>query len=160
MPDDTNIHRTFSIWREFHPSRPLAHRSAKEATVVFRADSPADADTGLYEEIYRWHLREDILAGISEDDARRNVDDALKRLDAKLPPSARHLGLLQDFVDLAREKLNEGKAGPVLRNDTEGAPLDREDDPVQVNSLLALTLHLEWLIACFGDRPGISVSVR
>lgn len=94
MPDDTNIHRTFSIWREFHPSRPLAHRTAEEATVVFHTDSPADADTGLYEEIYRWYLREDVLAGISEDDVRRDVDDALKRLDAAFPPSARHLSVL------------------------------------------------------------------
>lgn len=67
---------------------------------------------------------------------------------------------LQDFVDLARTKLDEGEAGPVLWNDAEADLLDGEGDPVEINSLLALTLHLEWIIACFGDRPGISVSVR
>ncbi len=160
MPDDTNIQRTFSIWREFHPSRPLAHRLAGEAPVIFHTDSAPEEDSGLYEEIYRWHLREDILAGITEEGVRSEVDDVLKRLDAAKPPSARQLDVLRDFINLARTRLNEGAVDPVLWNEPNADPREEGTDAVEVNSLLSLTLHLEWIVACFEGRPGISVSVR
>ncbi len=160
MPDDATVHRTLSIWREFRPSRPLAHRSAGDSPVVFDSDSATEADSALYEEIYRWHVREDFLAGIGDDGDRSAVNNALKKLDPSNPPSVRHPGVLQDFICLARSTLNKGVVGPVLWDDTAADPLGRETHPVEVNSLLALTLHLEWILACFGDRPGISVSVR
>ena len=60
--------------------------------------------------------------------------------------------MLGDFVGAAEEAIEDGEAVSV--------PWSSGETTVEINPLLALVLHLKWLIRCFKDRPGISVSVR
>ena len=152
MAAETSAKLKLSIWRAFSPSRRVRAWDGEG-----KVPQISDSDFNLQEEVYSWLLREDFLAGISDDGARRRLEERLRLLDPSRLPSERRLDVLEGFVSEAEDILESGAAGlsPILN------PLvDDEDAPSTINALLALTLHLKWLSRCFADRPGISVSIR
>ncbi len=152
MSRDTGVNLTLSIWRDFVPQRPLAFILDEEASQVL------DAHSTLQEQIYSWSTREDVFGGIIDDEIRSSLHRQLVELFAdSIEPSKRPLEALGEFIDASQEAINACQVRPVLRG-SEG--FEPDDDQFAVNSLLALIIHLKWIIACFGSRPGISVSVR
>ena len=111
---------------------------------------------------YSWPLREDAFAGISDYETRTDLHDRLvNRLADSNPPSERRLEVLKDFIEASEQAIDAGGVSCVQSESRFKDNSDNEErDRVEVNSLLALTIHLKWVVACFGDRPGISVSVR
>lgn len=156
MPEGSSVKFTLTIWRDFVPPRPLAISTQEDGSQVF------DSDSGLQEQVYSWPLREDVFAGVSDDESRQELHDRLvNRLADSNPPSERRLDVLRDFID-ASEKVIDARGVICVQSESrfEENTDNEVYDRVAVNSLLALTIHLKWVVACFGDRPGISVSVR
>ena len=152
MAAETSARLKLSIWRDFSPSRRIGAWDGEG-----KVHQISDSDFNLQEEVYSWHLREGFLDDISDDEARRRLEERLRLLDPSRLPSERRLDVLEGFVSEAEDILESGAAGlsPILN------PLvDDEDTSSTINSLLALTLHLKWLSRCFADRPGVSISVR
>lgn len=146
---EPDISLTFSIWRDFAPPRPLALSETE-------GERALDAEAGLREEVYRWRLREDALAGISDDSVRKRLQECLRRLDGSQPLNERHPGRLGEFVDIAEQAIEDGSVDLA----TSQSALGGDDADVAINVLLSLTWRLKWILACFADRPGISVLVR
>ena len=75
-----------------------------------------------------------------------------------LPPVERGIAVLGEFVIKAEQAIGADQTGPLPSNSASvgsSTHVASEPDP-----LLALMLHLKWLVKCFGDRPGVSVSIR
>ena len=156
MPEGTNVKFTLTIWQDFVPRRPLAISTQEDGRQVFGSESE------LQEQVYSWPLLEDVFAGVSDHERRQELQDLLvNRLADSNPPSERRLDVLRDFIR-ASEKVIDARGVSCVQCESrfEENTDDEEYDRVAVNSLLALTIHLKWVVACFGDRPGISVSVR
>ena len=152
---DPGAKLTLSIWRDFVPARPLALPDDEGRQLL-------DSESGLQEEVYSWRLREDVFAVISDDATRMGLRERLVgRLNDSKPPAERRLAVLEDFVQAAEAAIDSGAAACALgESGSDEDPGDDERSQVEINPLLALTMHLRWLLACFGHRPGISVSVR
>lgn len=148
---DTNVQFHLSIWRDYTPPHSVALRSEQtgEEQTGFQVITP---ENGLQAEVYSWPLRTDVWVGIPDEVVRNRLGKMVGRLDVTLPPSERSLEVLDDFVVEADRAIESGTAGSV--------PVGVGDATVELNPLLALVLHLKWLIRCFKDRPGISVSIR
>ena len=157
MAEGTTVKFTLTIWRDFVPPRPLAIDTHEDGRQVF------DSDSGLQEQIYSWPVREDAFAGISDDQTRTELHDRLvNRLADSTPPSERRLEVLKEFI-VASEKVIEARGVSCVQSESrsqENTNNEEERDRIEVNSLLALVIHLKWVVACFSHRPGISVSVR
>lgn len=155
MLSDSNTKWTLTIWRDFLPARPLVLPSDQGNKVL-------GSDSGLQEQVYSWRMREDPFAGIPDEEARKDLHDRLvSALERSKPPADRHLGVLKDFVHAAEDLIEAGKVSWSPNQSRSDEDADHEDgSQVPINSLLALTTHLKWILACFGDRPGISVLVR
>lgn len=154
MQSDSSPKLTLSIWRDFVPPRLLALPGEEGRQLL-------DSESGLQEEIYSWRPREDIFAGISDEAIRMDLHDRLVgKLDVSKPPGERRIAVLKDFVVTAEATIDAGDA--TFAPSESGSDEDPDDEGRQVdtNPLLALTMHLRWLLACFENRPGISVSVR
>ena len=156
MAEGTSVKFTLTIWRDFVPPRPLAINTQGDGRQVF------DSNSGLQEQVYSWQLREDALAGVADDQSRKELHEHLVgRLADSNPPSERRLDVLRDFIDVAERVMSAGDVSCVQSESRFDENAENEEhNRVEVNSLLALTIHLKWVVACFGDRPGISVSVR
>lgn len=140
-----------SIWRNFSPTRPLAMEDERASW------REVGRFSGLQEEVYSWSLHQDPFGGIDDDSVRDDLREALlERLDVSLPPTERGIVVLDEFVTKAERAVNEGYAGP-LPSDSASVSTHTPSEP---NPLLALALHLKWLVRCFGDRPSVSVSIR
>ena len=147
MSPDPNVQFHFSIWRDYSPPYKIALRGGQTEVHVVTPEH------GLQAEVYSWPLRTDVWAGIPNDEVRRRLVDKLReRLNVTLPPAERSLAVLGDFIADAEQAIANGDAGFV--------PVPAGDATVELNPLLALVLHLKWIIRCFADRPGISVSIR
>ena len=142
---DSNDQLFLSIWRDYTPPHVVAlHAEQTGGQVV--------APT-LQKQVYSWRLRTDVWAGVPNEEVRRRLGDHLfERFDFTLPPAERSLAALSDFITAAEGAIASGDAGLV--------PVEVGDATIEMNPLLALVLHLKWLIRCFADRPGISVSIR
>ena len=147
MTPESNTLRVLSIWQRFTPSRRLL--SADDAQ---RLDQASD----LHEEVYSWQIREPVLDGVANDQERERLDAVLVRLDVNHGPEERGIGVLDEFVTLARQLIESGGSSTIAGQ----SGGDAEEETPQLDALLALTLHLKWLVTCFADRPGISVSIR
>ena len=155
MQSGSSPRLTLSIWKDFVPSRVLALPGEEGGQLL-------DSESDLQEEIYSWRPREDVFAGISDDATRLDLHHRLVgRLDVSKPPGERRMEVLEAFVTAAEAAMDSGAVAcaPSERESDE----DSDDDKrgrIEINPLLALTMHLRWLLSCFGNRPGISVSVR
>lgn len=157
MPRDIlSVKFTLSIWRDFIPPRRLALSTDDAAPQVF------DGNSSLQEQVYSWPVREDVFAGIPDLDTRQDLSKRLfDRLADSRSPAERRLSVLQEFVDASQLAIDDGEVSPSPSQSRVIEDLEADEaDPIEINSLLALTNHLRWIISCFGDRPGISVSVR
>ena len=149
---DTNVQFHLSIWRGYTPPHSIALRSeqTEDKQTEFQVVTP---ENELQAEVYSWSLQTDVWVGIPNQGLRERLSEKLlSRLDVTLPPAERSLEVLGDFVVEADRAIESGAAGSV--------PVGVGDTTVEFNPLLALVLHLKWLIRCFKDRPGISVSIR
>ncbi|MDE0270091.1 MAG: hypothetical protein OXP11_02680 [Gammaproteobacteria bacterium] len=115
-----------------------------------------DQASDLHEEVYSWQVREPVLDGIADDQDRERLDAILAQFDVNRRPNERDLAVLQEFVALAEQVIESGGSGSIAGQSSS----DAEEEVPEIDALLALTLHLKWLVACFANRPGISVSVR
>lgn len=156
MAEGTNFKFTLTIWREFVPQRPLATDTRRDGSRVF------DSDSGLHEQVYSWPLREDAFAGVADDESRSDLHNLLvNRLAYSKPPSERRLDVLLEFIRAADGIIDSGKVSCVQSESWfEENAGNEEHDRVEINALLALTIHLKWVVDCFGDWPGTSVLVR
>lgn len=141
-----DVQLRLSIWRDYTPPRPLALRDDQ---VAFQAVIP---ENRLQEEVYSWPLYQDAFAGIQREDIRSRLRKQLDSLDVSHPPAERTLTELDKFVTAA-EKV-------IAANEAASVPWESGSMTVEINPLLALMLHMKWLLRCFKDRPGISVSKR
>ena len=156
MATETSIQFHLSIWRDYAPPYLLALRGEQ---TDFQVVTP---EHRLQAEVYSWSLQQDHFAGISKEETRNRLQELLDELKVSRPPldelevsrpSAEcSLAVLGDFVAAAEKAIEDGEAVSV--------PRSSGDTTVEINPLLALVLHLKWLIRCFKDRPGISVSIR
>ena len=147
---------TFSIWRDYEPPRPISF-SSQDAP-----NRPVHTDGLFQEQIYSWSLREDAFSGVSDDKVRESLREKLvEQFSDDKPPSERKLNGLQRFIDLVDEALEAKQVDPVQSEDLESEHAEPGDSSqIEINSLLALAIHLKWVIACFSQLPGISVTVR
>jgi hypothetical protein len=153
MSAESTIKLKVSVWRDFVPSRSIIFRAVGEQDSHFLG-----GDSELQQEVFSWQVREDFLAGISDEAARLSLRERLvERFDASRPPSDRRFDALRDFLDEAEKLI---AAGASEWTGSQDAPVEDEDTPYRLNPLLALKLHLEWLYCVFSEQPGISVSVR
>lgn len=142
-----------SIWRSFAPATPLAVQDAEAGWRIVTTDSR------LQEQVYSWPLSTRSFGGIEDDGVRDDLREALfGRLDVSLPPAQRSISVLYEFVEKAEQAISDGHAGPVPTDSASAAPSTHT--PLEPNPLLALAVHLKWLVRCFGDRPNVSVAVR
>lgn len=153
MTPDTNVQFHLSIWRDYTPPHRIALSSSEQTgdkQTEFQVVTP---ENELQAEVYSWPLRTDVWVGIPDEEVRRRLlDKLLDGLDVTLPPADRSLVVLGEFVNEAEHAIESGAAHSV--------PVGVGEATVEFNPLLALVLHLKWLIRCFNDRPGISVSIR
>lgn len=142
-----------SIWRNFAPTHTVAMEDAQAGWRVVGRSS------GLQEEVYSWSQIQDPFGGIDDDNVRDDLHRALlNRLHVSLPPTQRGVAVLNEFVAKAERAIIGGHGGPLPADSASAA--DSAHTPSEPNPLLALVLHLKWLVRCFGDRPAVSVSVR
>ena len=142
-----------SIWRDFAPAHPLAMQDEHAGWRVVGRSS------GLQEEVYSWSSLQNPFEGIDDDNVRADLREALlDRLDVVLPPTERGIDVLSEFVERAERSIDQGHAGPMPSNTA--SVEDAAHTPSEPNPLLALVMHLKWLVRCFEDRPNMSVSVR
>lgn len=153
MTTKPNVHFLLSIWRDFAPTLPLVMQHDESGWRGITRDS------GLQEEVYSWPLPRDPFGCVEDDDVRDDLRRALlERLRVSLPPRQRRIEVLREFVAKAEQAIGAGYAGPQPSDSpSAGSPTHTPSEP---NPLLALALHLKWLVRCFGDRPGVSVSIR
>ena len=141
-----------SIWRNFAPRAPLAVQDVDAGWRI------VDTDLGLQEQVYSWPLPTDPFGGVDDDGVRDDLREALfDRLDVSLLPAQRGIAVLREFVEKAKWAVREGHAGP-LPAATSTTPSTHPS--LEPNPLLALAVHLEWLVSCFGGRPHVSVTIR
>ena len=146
------VHLKLSIWRNFAPLQPISLYDEQTGSRMI------DSDVNLQTEVYSWSSEEP-FSGIASEAVRDRLRELLvDGLAISLPPTERGLDALDRFVVEAENAIRTGEAGPVPINDL---PVDRgPHGAIETNPLLALVLHLKWLVACFKDRPGISVSLQ
>ncbi len=155
MQSDSSPRLTLSIWKDFVPQRVLALPGEEGRQLL-------DSESDLQEEIYSWRPREDVFAGISDDATRLDLHHRLVgKLDVSNSPGERRMNVLEDFVTAAEAVIDSGAASCApSQSESDEDSDDQERSRIDTNPLLALTMHLRWLLSCFGNRPGISVSVR
>ena len=146
MATETDVQFHLSIWRDYAPPHPVALRGEQTDFQVMTSEHHLQA------EVYSWPLQQDHFAGISKEEIRNRLQNLLDELEVSRPSAERSLAALGDFVAAAEQAIEDGEADSV--------PWGSGDTTVEINPLLALVLHLKWLIRCFKDRPGISVSIR
>lgn len=153
MAAESYIKLRVSVWRDFVPSRAMLLRVAGQ-----QDHRLLSGDSDLQQEVFSWQMREDHLAGITDEASRLKLRDLLvERFDPTRPPNERRFEALREFLDEASTVV---EAGGTEWTGSQDAPVDDEDAPYRLNPLLALCAHLEWLYAVFAGQPGVSVSIR
>lgn len=142
----TDFFFQLSIWKDYKPPHRVALGGEQ---MDFQVVTPGHR---LQAEVYSWPLQQDYLAGILNDEVRHRLQELLDELEVSRPPADRSLAVLRDFVTVAEKAVEDREAISV--------PGDSGDTSVPINPLLSLVLHLKWIIRCFQDHPGISVSKR
>lgn len=145
-----------SVWLEYDGDAPLLMVSSDDGSGEQTVKHLARRSSGLHREVYSWETNEDVLGGVPNEAERDALNAALfGALRPDLPPERRRIGVLAEFVTLARNTLEAGRTEWSL---SASAPDD--DGRRRVNPLLAVTNHLDWLCAVHAGQPGISVTAR
>lgn len=115
-------------------------------------------DNDLQQEIMSWQVREGVFSGIEDSEIRAQLSEALTgTFSALLMPSERGVSKLEEFLRLSEKAIEDGNS---LWSVSEDRAFEDEEEPYTVNTLLAFHHQLQWMLAVFGDEPGISVSIR
>ena len=150
---DSLVKLRISVWRDFSPARALT---------LWIGDRPErqviSSDSDIQQEVFAWQMREDPFAGISDEADRSRLRALLfDRLEPSIPPEGRGIDRLNDFLKEATRILDADGSEWTVSLDP---PIEDEDAPYRLNSLLALRNQVDWVAQVFGGLPGISVSVR
>ena len=151
LGSDASTKLKFSVWRDFVPTKALLR---------YKIDSSEQlsAESELQQEVFSWQTREDPFGGISDDEVRSKLHALLiDRFHPSLAPTDRRFSSMAEFLAEAHKVIGTNGSEWTVSQD---APSDDEEHPYRLNPLLSLTLQLEWLMASFGDLPGVSVSIR
>lgn len=151
-PIDSSAY-SLSIWAPFDPPTEMLFNAA-ESTRQVQVDSGGAGV--LMERVYVWSGQEHPLIGVVDIEARARLQAKLDSLKISGPCQMHTIGDLQSLVDEARGILG----GPMVTWGPSSAPAEPYAEASPVNSLLAFTKHLEWLIAIFKDVPNTWVSIR
>ena len=145
MASEADVQFRLSIWRDYEPPHRilLCDEQTNLQTVT--------SEHRLQAEVYSWSLSQDHFAGTA-DEARNRLRELLGALEVSRPPAERSLAALEKFVAAADKAIEDREAVSV--------PSGSGDAAAEINPLLSLVLHLKWVIRCFKDRPGVSVSIR
>ena len=146
MASEADVQFRLSIWRDYNPPHPVVSCDEQAGLGVVTSEPRLQA------EVYTWALRHDQFAGISDSTTRSRLRELFDDLAVSRPSAQRSLAVLGDFVATAEKALDGGET--VVVQSASG------DGTVRINPLLSLVLHLKWVVRCFKDRPGISVSIR
>ncbi|MCY4184792.1 MAG: hypothetical protein OXD45_05710 [Rhodobacteraceae bacterium] len=142
-----------TFWKNKIPTRQMCRWTDPNENKLVSLDD-------YHEVIYTWSTPEDFFDGIEDTDYRNDLNQLLfDKLNEKKPPEERGIIVLKEFVKKAEMGLHENKVEWII-SQSDGGFYHEEENGTKINALLALTLHLKWLIECFGDQPGISVTVR
>ena len=109
-------------------------------------------ESDLQQEVYSWQMREDPFGGVAAIRAARiRLHELLvDRFEASQPPSKRRIEALGEFLEEAHRVIHAGQAEWTVSQEP---PVDDDDVPYRLNPLLALSLHVEWLVSAFGRQP-------
>lgn len=148
-----------SVWNAFVPDTALimaaTSPSASEASPSSMKQL-APENSGLHKEVYGWRMVEDPFGGVVDVEKRNELKQLLlDALSIDLQPSERSIATLRAFVQKSQVVLDSGK---VEWSGSQSAV--HEDEERRINSLLAFTNHLSWLIDVFEEQPGVSITVR
>lgn len=142
-----------TIWRTLStPSGTLFSDAQSQRQT--RIDRTGAAE--LLEPVFTWFIQDDPLAGVEDTAARERLQAQIAALSIEVPQEKRTIGCLQSLLDESRKVL---KGGTVHWNDSQAAVDTGSGEPL-VNSLLALTKQLEWLMTVFKELPNTWVSIR
>ena len=146
-----------SVWRDFTPTAATAALALQNVEAGWRL---VTRESGLQEEVYSWPLPPDPFGGIDDENVRDDLRKALldRLVDVSLPPTQRGVDVLCEFVVKAERAIKEGHLRPLPSGSASEAPSTHI--PLEPDPLLALTVHIKWLVQCFGDRPNVSVTIR
>ena len=161
MSAELESHLELSIWREYVPKFRLASSPLEDFDNPDFEIQPnvlvSDNNSNLSKAIYTITIREDVLAGIVNEDHRKELKDLLFGLKISDPPFSRSLQTLKELV-LKANKILESNESAVSHISNQ--PDSVEENPVEFNALLALKLHLDWILRCFADCPKVTVTTR
>ena len=145
-----------SVWAAHEHDAPLMMATLTSETGKPIIKELPRVASGLHREVYSWQTDEDVLGGVADLTRRAALREALfDTLRPDKAPNERGVNALKRFIRLARQTLAEGGAEwNVSVNSSD------DDGERRLNSLLALTVHLEWLAAVHDGQPGISVTAR
>lgn len=145
-----------AVWR---PAK-LQRRLAKESEGG--QEWPVAALDSLYEEIYRWHLREDIWAVVADDTTRANLMSLLvEGLNPELSPRDRGIQKLQTVIAGFDQAVRGGATSWAPCEQQLLAGLEDDDETrLRADRLLSFTHHLRWIHQVFGSIPGMNVTIR
>lgn len=153
MVGDLHTKLRISVWRDFTPPKALTLRGRTGDGHYLLTN-----DAELQQEVFTWQMREDPFGGISDELKRKKLREFLvDRFQASHPPARRRVEALRDFLKEVDLVMDSGEVEWMVSQD---APAEDEEDPYKVNPLLALKLHLEWILESFAGQPGVSVSIR
>ena len=113
--------------------------------------------SGLQKEVFSWRMVEDAFGGVTDVDARADLEaKLLQAFSIDAPPEQRGVLALRTFIDRASTVL---EAGSVEWSGSQSAS-DELGGEVRLNPLLALVAHLSWVADVFDEQPSVSVTVR
>lgn len=144
---------SLSIWGAFDPPNEiLVNATESQRQVMIDPGAPVV----LVERVYAWSVQDDPLVGVLDVEARTRLQASLDSLKINEPCRMRTIADLQSLVDEARRILG----GPMVSWSPSSTPTEPPGEGHRINSLLAFTKHLEWLIDVFKDVPHTWVSLR
>lgn len=145
-----------NVWRPAHIERALMYdnRSADDESI-------SELQEGrLHEQVYSWRLVGDVWTALGNDDRSQEIKKCLTTsFDCGLPPNERGFDKMDSTLTKLRDYLSEESNG---RWQAWEQPTDEEDpnSAYQVQPLLSLYHHLQWLYDVFQNVPGASVTIR
>ena len=108
------------------------------------------------QEAFIWHLREDIWAGVTDEETRLSLSERLRSdFQPSLAPAERALPKLKQFLVDATDAVKAAEW-----SDSNHQAEQDGMTAFRLNPLLAFYLQLEWMYDVFKDLPGASVSIQ
>jgi hypothetical protein len=150
MPDDAATGFEIIVWRPYEPPHQIAFADAGSRSLVYLAEQ-------AQRDVYRWRTREDVWAGLRDDEIRQRLREQITAgFDPFIDPALRGIAKLGEFISILRQAITSGNTtwsvSTQALNDREG--------PVLINATMTLHNQLRWIYRVFQDVPGASVTVR